>query len=161
MKKTIVLILALILTLSLAVPAAASVTSPTAPEKSGTTTAHIPFLISDTSNEDADKKCVLVPWKDLWKLSEDAQKVFTAAWESLADAKPEDMRAQYFFYYIPGSEFDSVNGSTLVVNIQKITEVTVKQFIDGKWEKLDAFINDEGTVTIKGVVEGPIAIFTK
>lgn len=160
MKKAFVLFLALVLALSLAVPAYAAVTSSEAETQSGTSTAPLPFLISDTSNEDAAEKCVLIPVEDAAKLTEEEQAIFAEAQAALAEAKPADMRAQYFFYYKPGSNADAENGSTLVVNIRHITRVVVKQFVDGKWIPLKAYINPDGTVTIEGVVEGPIAIFT-
>ena len=77
------------------------------------------------------------------------------------------MKTQYFFYVqIDKVEADGTttkhNGPVdMIVKIENITEVVVKQFIDGKWVELEAVINDDGTITIKGVVEGPIAIFTK
>ena len=44
---------------------------------------------------------------------------------------------------------------------QAITELVVKQYLDGKWVELKSAINADGTVSIYGLVEGPVAIFTK
>lgn len=48
-----------------------------------------------------------------------------------------------------------------VGNGKTVPNIVVKQFVDGKWVELETVINDDGTITIMGVVDGPIAIFTK
>ena len=48
-----------------------------------------------------------------------------------------------------------------VTEIENINEVKVMQFVDGEWVELEVVMNPDGTITIKGVVEGPIAIFAK
>lgn len=49
----------------------------------------------------------------------------------------------------------------MTVELEGITELVVKQYLDGKWVELKSAINADGTVSIYGLVEGPVAIFTK
>ena len=65
------------------------------------------------------------------------------------------MTARYFFF------FKSSEPCTAVFRIPGITELVVKQFVDGKWVELKATINGDGTITVEGVGTGPIAFFTK
>lgn len=61
-----------------------------------------------------------------------------------------------------GSANGNVNGKDNGVgNGATAPNIVVKQFVDGKWVELETVINDDGTITIMGVVDGPIAIFTK
>ena len=47
------------------------------------------------------------------------------------------------------------------LRLEGVTEVVVKQFVDSKWVELKSTVNGDGTVTIEGVVDAPMAIFTK
>ena len=221
MKKAIVLALAVMLTLSLAVPAAA-VTSPVAPETSETTTAPLPEIVEEeTKTEDGATVTVEPVAADkVEEMPVEEQKTFVAAQETLKEAAPKGMKTQYFFYAkvtkteadgtsskVTGSVADdgtvkSVTSANLTIKLDSILEaangnangkgsangnvngkgnangndngkgngvgngktvpnIVVKQFVDGKWVELETVINDDGTITIMGVVEGPIAIFTK
>lgn len=177
MKKAIILALAVLLTLSLAVPAAA-VTSPTAPETSDTTTAPLPEIVeadavvdveTDTKTDD-DTVIIVEPVtaEDAGNLSEEAQTVYAAAQEQLGEAKPANMKTQYFFYVTIWKTDDERSfrenydsAVNMTVKIANVKNVVVKQFVDGKWVELEAIIHADGTITIMGVVEGPIAIFTE
>lgn len=211
MKKAIVLALALVLTLSLAVPAAA-VTSPVAEDTSDTTTAPLPEIVEEEAKTE-DGAAVTVEPVAADKVEEmpaEEQKTFVAAQEALKEAAPKGMKAQYFFYAkvtkteadgtsskVTGSAADdgtvksaasanltikldsilkaangnvngkgnangNVNGKgNGVGNGNAVPNIVVKQFVDGKWVELETVINDDGTITIMGVVDGPIAIFTK
>ena len=221
MKKAIVLVLTLVLTLSLAVPAAA-VTSPAANDTSGTATAPLPEIVEEeTKTEDGATVTVEPVAADkVEEMPAEEQKTFVAAQETLKEAAPKGMKAQYFFYAkvtkteadgtsskVAGSVADdgtvksaapanltikldsilkaangnangkgSANGNVNgkgnangnvngkgngVGNGNAVPNIVVKQFVDGKWVELETVINDDGTVTIMGVVDGPIAIFTK
>ena len=211
MKKAIILALALVLTLSLAVPASA-VTSPVAPETSETTTAPLPEIVEEEAKTE-DGAAVTVEPVAADKVEEmpaEEQKTFVAAQEALKEAAPKGMKAQYFFYAkvtkteadgtsskVTGSVADdgtvksaasanltikldsilkaangnvngkgnangNVNGKgNGVGNGNAVPNIVVKQFVDGKWIELETVINDDGTITIMGVVDGPIAIFTE
>ena len=166
MKKTIVLALALMLTLSLAVPAAA-VTSPAAPETSQTTTAPLPKLVlSEIPLEDGAKIVIeLLPVTDVSSLSEGDLKAFTAAQASLGGATPDGMKVQYFFYVMTYKV--NADGTTepyeppvdISVQIDNIIKVAVKQYLNDAWGELETDMTTDGVVTIKGVVDGPMAIF--
>ena len=167
MKKAIVLALAVILTLSLAVPAAA-VSSPTAKETSQTATAPLPKLVtSEIPLEDGSKIVIeLIPVTDVSSLSEDAQEACAAAQASLAETTPDGMKVQYFVYATTYKV--NADGTTepyeppvdVTLQIDNITKVAVKQYLKDAWSELDADVTTDGIVTIKGVVDGPMAIFT-
>ena len=213
MKKAMILALAVMLTLSLAIPAAAATAeSPTAPETSQTTTAPLPEIVEEEAKTE-DGAAVTVEPVAADKVEEmpaEEQKTFVAAQEALKEAAPKGMKAQYFFYAkvtkteadgtsskVTGSVADdgtvksaapanltikldsilkaangnvngkgnangNVNGKgNGVGNGNAIPNIVVKQFVDGKWVELETVINDDGTITIMGVVDGPIAIFTE
>lgn len=214
MKKAMILALAVMLTLSLAIPAAAATAeSPTAPETSQTTTAPLPEIVEEeTKTEDGATVTVepVAADKVEEEMSAEEQKTFVAAQETLKKAAPKGMKSQYFFYAkvtkteadgtsskVTGSVADdgtvksaapanltikldsilkSANGNVNgkgnangnvngkgngVGNGNAIPNIVVKQFVDGKWIELETVINDDGTITIMGVVDGPIAIFTE
>lgn len=212
MKKAMILALAVMLTLSLAIPAAAATTeSPTAPETSQTTTAPLPEIVEEAKTEDGAAVTVEPVAADkVEEMPAEEQKTFVAAQEALKEAAPKGMKAQYFFYAkvtkteadgtnskVTGSVADdgtvksaapanltikldsilkaangnangkgnangNVNGKgNGVGNGNAVPNIVVKQFVDGKWVELETVINDDGTITIMGVVDGPIAIFTK
>ena len=213
MKKAMILALTVMLTLSLAIPAAAATAeSPTAPKTSQTTTAPLPETVEEEAKTE-DGAAVTVEPVAADKVEEmpaEEQKTFVAAQEALKEAAPKGMKAQYFFYAkvtkteadgtsskVTGSVADdgtvksaapanltikldsilkSANGNVNgkgnangnvngkgngVGNGNAVPNIVVKQFVDGKWIELETVINDDGTVTIMGVVDGPIAIFTK
>lgn len=171
MKKAFVLALAVILALSLAVPAAAAGTgSPVAPETSETTTAPLPEIVeTEVKTEDGITVVVEpVAAEDTKALAVEEQKTFATAQESLAEAVPTGMKPQYFFYVkvtatkADGSVSDKPAAPVnMTVKIDNAAKVVVKQFIDGKWVERKVVVNPDGTITIEGVVEGPIAIFTE
>ena len=213
MKKVMILGLAVMLTLSLAIPAAAATAeSPNAPETSQTTTAPLPEIVEEEAKTE-DGAAVTVEPVAADKVEEmpaEEQKTFVAAQEALKAAAPKGMKTQYFFYAkvtkteadgtsskVTGSVADdgtvksaapanltikldsilkaangnvngkgnangNVNGKgNGVGNGNAVPNIVVKQFVDGKWIELETVINDDGTITIMGVVDGPIAIFTK
>lgn len=170
MKKAIVLVLALVLTMGLAVPAAAAGTaSPTAPTTSETTTAPLPEVTTSEVTA-ADGTVVIVEpieATDTTKLAEEEKTTLAAAQTALAEAAPAGMKAQYFFY-VKVSEKDAAgaakkyNGSvTMTIKLDNAEGLIVMQFVDGKWVELKATVNADGTVSIEGVVDAPMAIFTK
>ena len=213
MKKVMILGLAVMLTLSLAIPAAAATAeSPTAPETSQTTTAPLPEIVEEEAKTEDGAAVTVEPvaTDKVEEMPAEEQKTFVAAQETLKKAAPKGMKSQYFFYVkvtkteadgtsskVTGSVADdgtvksaapanltikldsilkaangnvngkgnangNVNGKgNGVGNGNAIPNIVVKQFVDGKWIELETVINDDGTITIMGVVDGPIAIFTK
>lgn len=152
MKKVLSFALALVLVVSLAAPTAFAA-SPTAPEESATTTAPLPVVVPSGSDY-----IVFISTKDVEKLPEKALEELVEAQDTLKDAVPEGMKAQYFCYVHVSSATGSGN---VVLKIDNITEIVVMQFIDGKWVEIEATINPDGTISVKSLVSGPIAIFTK
>lgn len=166
MKKAFVLALALVLTMGLAVPAAAVGTaSPTAPTTSTTTTAPLPEVTTPQVTAEDGTVIVVDPVaSDDIKLTEEEKTALAAAQAALADAAPAGMKAQYFFYvrvYAQDDATKKVAPVTITIKLEGVTEVVVKQFVDSKWVELKSTINGDGTVTIEGVVDAPMAIFTK
>lgn len=101
MKKTIVLALALILTLSLAVPAAAAdIGSPVAPETSTTVTAPLPEIVEKEIKLENGATVTIEPVAadKAEEMNEEEQKTFVAAQEKLEEAAPQGMKTQFFFY---------------------------------------------------------------
>lgn len=169
MKKGIVLALAVILTLSLAVPAAAAGTgSPVAPETSETTTAPLPEVIVEEIKTEDGATIVIEPVAadKVEEMPEEDQKSFVAAQEKLAEAAPAGMKTQYFFFAkvtktaADGTTAKSDTPVSMTVKVDNAEKVVVKQFVDGKWVELKVIVNADGTITIEDVVDGPIAIFT-
>ena len=166
MKKAIVLMLAVILSLSLAVPAAAAGTSsPKAATVSGTTTAPLPEVVEENVKaEDGTEVIIETLAADDTKLAEEEKATLAEAQTALAKAAPAGMKAQYFFFVKVIAKDDAtkkVGPVTLTLKVDNVTKVVVKQFVDGAWVELKAALNADGTVSVEGVVDGPIAIFTK
>ena len=166
MKKAIVLVLALALTMGLAVPAFAEGTaSPTAPTTSETTTAPLPE-VTTSEVTGADNIVVIVDPVEATdaKLTAEEKAALADAQAALAEAAPAGMKAQYFFYVKltvkdTGKKYDGA--ATITIKLDNAEGVVVMQFVDGKWVELKATVNADGTVTIEGVVDAPMAIFTK
>lgn len=160
MKKAFTFVLAVVLVMAMAVPAFA-VGSPVAPAYP------MPEVVAvEAETEDGVKVTVivdLVPVEEAPILSEEAQEIYAAAQETLEEECPDGMNVMYFCYVtiLQEGEAEKVISVTLTLRIEDITEIIVKQFIDSKWVELESIINGDGTVTVKGVREGPLAIFTR
>lgn len=167
MKKAIVLMLAVILTLSLAVPAAAAGTgSPKAPETSETTTAPLPEVVADEVKTEDGTVVIVEPVAadDTKKLVAEEKKTLADAQTALAEAAPAGMKAQYFFFVKVTAKDDAnkeVGSVSMAMKVDNAEKVVVKQFVNGKWVERKVILNADGTLTIEGIEEGPIAIFTK
>ena len=112
MKKAFVLALALVLTMGLAVPAAAVGTaSPTAPTTSTTTTAPLPEVTTPQVTAEDGTVIVVDPVaSDDIKLTEEEKTALAAAQAALGDAAPAGMKAQYFFYVRVYAQADRPSG---------------------------------------------------
>ena len=167
MKKAIVLLLAMVLTFGLALPAAAAPGDPggTRPSQQG---APVPVLAQEeyvASDGTRVRVALLAPEEQ--NLTEEETKELETAWEALPDAAEPGMNIKYFFYVritpVEGvkKDADSKLSVDIIVKIANVAEVVVKQFIDGVWIEREVVDNGNGTFTIKGVTEGPMAILTK
>lgn len=152
MKKALVMLLAVVLVIGMAVPAYA-VSSPVGDKTSSTATADLPKLTDESKGY-----VELIATEDAEELPKESQAIFAEAQASLKDAAPAGMKTQYFFWCHIVGEKSPVD---VTVELKGITELVVKQYLDGKWVELKSAINADGTVSIYGLVEGPVAIFTK
>ena len=161
MRKVFVFALAVVMVMAMAVPAFAAVSSPAAkPEDM------LPVVVAPKADgtKDATPKAggTMATVEDAEKLPEEAKKTFEAAQTELAKAAPEGMATKFFFYFTPAAEKKGdVEPGTLVVRIPNVAKVVIKQFVDGKWVELKFDLAKDGTITLKDLAEGPIAIFTK
>ena len=62
---------------------------------------------------------------------------------------------RYFFYFYTSEPCDAV------FRIEGYQELVFMQYVDGEWVTLEFTANEDGTVTVLNVVEGPMAIFVK
>ena len=151
MRRVMTFVLAVMLVMAMAVPAFA-VTSPVAPVATETKTAALPVVV-DT----LPAGVALIPVNAAATLAAEAKETFATAQAELKTAAPEGMAVQYFAYV----SIEAGTDVTVTLKVANAKTVAVMQFLDGKWVELKCTLNADGTVTILGVVEGPIAIFTK
>ena len=147
MKRMLVFVLAIVMVMSMAVPAAA-LASPTAKAEN-----LVPVL-----TEEGAVVVELHTVEDVLELDEEVQEVMAEAKAGLKDVCPEGFAVKYFFYVeIIGSE------TSVSVEFEPIhhNEVVFKQFVDGNWVELEFTVNADKTITVNGVVEGPMAVFVK
>ena len=178
MKKAIVLALALVLTLSLAVPAAADVmnppevvppdfVSPTAPENSQTTAAPLPEVV-ESEPKRAKGTIVTVTLVDAnkQKLTKDENDAMAKA-QQILDEGAKGMKTTLNFVYARVLKIYG-NGTTtreavgsVTIKAEKPEDIVVRQFVGDKWVDLEVVPNPNGTVTINGIQNGPMLIGTK
>lgn len=184
MKKVLFFVLAVVMVMSLTVPAAA------APEDAAATGLISPgATAADLKPELTEESHPIVEihtTEEVLELHEDVQEVMAEAKEQLADACPQDFAVKYFFYVeiVNAQEkavtvsFESIvknvaaedsdtetaesesNGTVDVEDIKQ-GRIVFMQFVDGKWVELEFEVNEDGTITVFNVVEGPVAIFVK
>ena len=153
MKKIMTVLLAIMLLVSVAVPAFAA--SPTAPEATTSKTSSLPVV----AGKDQDDSCILYSVYDADELTEEECTSFKEAQKSLKKEVPAGMRVKYFFYHQPLEATAAACEHTL--NIGNFAEVIVKQYLEGKWVELEVKVNENGTITISGIETGPMAIIVK
>lgn len=149
MRKAITFILTAVLVMAMALPAAAA--SPTAPASSEEKTAALPVIVKSSPD------CKYLSIFDADTLDEEAREAFIAAQESLKEATPDGMVVKYLFYHV----HVSVESCNDVFDIGEFEEAVVKQYVAGEWTERKVTVNTDGTITVEGLVEGPVAIFTK
>lgn len=146
MRKVLTFVLVVMMVMAMAVPAFAA-SSPVAPVATENKTAALP-VAAEAMPEGVKLVAVTA-------LTAEAKETVVAAQAALKEAAPEGMAVKYFFYV------EAEESVELSLKLGKVESVTIMQFVDGKWIEVESVLNADGTVTIKGVVEGPIAIFTK
>lgn len=91
-------------------------------------------------------------------LTEAVQKEMAVAKEALKEACPEGYAVKYFFH------FDILtDDSSVTVGFEPIDHnaIVFMQYIDGMWVQMEYTMDEVGILTIEGIVEAPIAVFTK
>lgn len=163
MKKAVGIVLALVLMMSLAIPAAATVGTPAAAPVSSpsATPEDLKPLVVETSSPNLE----IMSAEEIKDLPEEKQQAYADAMDALKedkDAVPEGMAVRYAFYCSVTEEGSTTNEAlSMTIELDDFKELVIKQFIDGKWVELEYVINEDGTITILNVVDGPMAIFVK
>lgn len=153
MKRMLVLVLAIVMVMSMAGSVVALACPPALPS---------PGASSDDLTPSLDKngyvKVILHDLEEIVDMSEAIQNLMAEAKEKLKDACPAGFAVKYFCYVeIIGAErVTSVDFDPIEHN-----EIMFKQYIDGEWTELKSTVNKDGTIIAYGVVEAPLAIFTK
>lgn len=147
MKRMLVFVLAVIMVMSMAVPAAA-LSSP------GASADDLTPGLSKVSYI----QVILHDLEEVVDMSEAVQKLMGEAKEKLKDACPEGFAVKYFCYVeiIGADRVTSVDFEAI-----EHSEIMFKQFVDGEWIELKSTINEDGSIVAYGVMEAPLAIFTK
>lgn len=163
MKKAVGIVLALVLMMSLAIPAAATVGTPAAaPVSSPTATPEdLKPLVVETSSPNLE----IMSAEEIKDLPEEKQQAYADAMKSLKEDKnvvPEGMAVRYLVYCSVTEDGTTTNDAlSVTIELDEFKELVIMQFIDGKWVELEYVINEDGTITILNVVDGPMAIFVK
>ena len=143
MKKVLVFVLAVVLVMSMVIPVSAANTNTNSTETK-------PFLFSSTSED-----CVVYFANEIHKLTDVAQEVFENGLEAEDDVLVSKDMIPLDFLYISTSE-----KCTVVLRVENIRGLIVKQFINGMWFTMKSAINNDDTITVENVVEGPMLIYT-
>ncbi len=148
MKKVLTLILAATLVLSLASTAFAATPSAAAREED-----LLPKLRSSTCDQ-----FMLYSMEDFDELPADPRKTIEEAMEKLPDAIPEGMRARYVFY---ADICETCDDCSAVFEPKHEWDAVVLQYVDGEWVELKVTTNEDGTITVDGFVDGPVALLIR
>lgn len=113
----------------------------------------IPKITSESSHLVLLHSTEMVP-----HMSEEIQDLMAEAKAKLKDACPPGLAAKFFCYVeiLGGAE-----SATVIFEHMEFEEIHFEQYIDGEWVECDYVVNEDGTITVKGVVEGPKIIFIK
>lgn len=91
-------------------------------------------------------------------LSEEIQNRIAEAKDQLKDTCPEGFVVKYFF------ELEIIGTDSAVsVDFEPINHnaIVFKQYVDGTWVELEHSVENGGIITVDGLVNGPVATFTK
>lgn len=151
MKKVLVMVLALVLVMSMAVPAFAC-RSASAPICSPHKPTCVPASCDGGDSTGSAVGC-FVPIHMANILAEADRETFLASQKALKDAVPEGMNVSYFFFH------NAVHPEhTLKI---AATTVEVKNYVDNAWVEFPVTDNQDGTFTLVDMPKTPFAIFTK
>lgn len=167
MKKVFALALAVLLMLSLAVPAAAQ-DSPGAQKSDSKKASPLPVVVENTiQTEDGATITVEPVAADDQDLTQDERNAMADAQKAQAEGA-KGMKSVLHFFYARVTKTNT-DGTTskdaagnLTIKVADPANLVVRQYINGQWVELTNIIdNGDGTVTILNVVDAPIMIGTK
>lgn len=145
MKKVLTFVLVAVLVLGMAIPAVAL---------DGTQVLWdqlVPAL-----HEKSSGLLIFYSMEDVLNLTEDNQKLMNEAQEKLDEARTGHLALRYFcMTEVVGSE-----SGAIVFNPIAHSDIEFKQYVDGAWKVLEYTVNADDTITVNGIVNGPLAIFT-
>lgn len=167
MKKVFALALAVLLMLSLTVPAAAQA-SPGAKPSDSKKASPLPVVVENTIKTEDGAIITVDPMAaDDSDLTQDEKNAMADAQKAQAEGA-KGMKSVLNFFYARVTK-TSTDGTTskdaagnLTIKVDDPANLVVKQYINGQWVELkDIIDNGDGTVTIQNVVNAPIMIGTK
>lgn len=144
MKKVLAFILAVVLVLCVAVPAAAKDMLSVSVKNS------LPALAKENENVRLHEQ------NQLQDLSEEKQKTMADSQEALKDVDSKGLGLRYFFYteILSGESAVSLEFEPIPHN-----EILFMQYIDGMWVTLEHSIGEDQIIIIPENVDAPFAIF--
>ncbi len=147
MKKLFVFALVCALVMSLVIPVFAATGSLDSKE-----TAPKPELVSSTCQE-----VVNYTLEEKEALPQEAQEIFEESWQNLPSVSGE-WTLRYFFYTDVCGNCPSCR---VEFRVGEESEWLVKQFIDGKWVEMVFALNADGSISVEGLIDGPIAFWVR
>lgn len=108
--------------------------------------------------KDSVSMVIFYHMEDIGNLSEEAQKLMEEAYEKLDEANPNELALRYFcMVELLGS------GDEATIDFEPIEHdvIEFKQYINGEWVELEHKVNQDGTISVSGIVNAPLTIFTK
>lgn len=147
MKKLLVLVLAIAVVMSMALPTAALV-SPHATKND----------LKPGLTKESQEIVRFYTLEEILELDQTIQDLMAEAKGALKEACPEGFAVRYLFYVDILIDEDFVN---VIFEPIDHSEILFKQYIDGAWTDLEFTVNSDGTITVYNMVEAPLAIFTK
>lgn len=144
MKKVFTFALIAVLVLGMAVPAVALGGNQAAWDRL------LPAL-----HENSFDLVIFYSMDDVLNLSEEDQKLMEEAQEKLDEAYKEHLALRYFcMAEIVGSKSVGV-----VFDPIAHAEIEFQQYVDGAWKMLEHTVNADGSISVEGIMNGPLAIF--
>lgn len=144
MKKVLTFVLITVLVLGMAIPAVAL---------DGTQAAWDRLL--PALHESSSGLVIFYSMDDVLNLGEEDQKLMEEAQEKLDEARKNHLALRYFcMTEIVGSE-----SAAIVFDPIAHTAIEFQQYVDGAWKTIKHTVNADGSISVEGVVSGPLAIF--
>ena len=171
MKRTLSLVLALVIVLSLGCVTAFAASPDKETYDTSTTTTTTKATMSTVEGALADvngesdwaSQINVTALDDIAQLTEEQAADYKAAYEALKDATPAGMNASYLFYVTPKAE-NVTAPYTLTLKMADVKDAgscVAALYADGAWTAQPTTVNGDGTVSATISAFGAVAIFTK